>query len=170
MKLNSAQMNYTGMEKELLSRVMTLKEFCSMLLGSDMTVHTDNKNLIFDTLMTQRVLRWKCYVEEYSPTIKYIKGPFNIITDTFSHIGLKEDLNLNTVGKSTDNVTKSTIKYENFHSILDDPDIAECFLTLPIEDCYLNLPNDSAVDSPLDMQTISENKRRYGASSSYEQT
>jgi len=38
------------------------------------------------------------------------------------------------VGSSTDNVTKSTIKYKNFHSILDDPDIAECFLTLPIEE------------------------------------
>ena len=87
-------------------------------------------------------------------------------------MGCKEDLNLNTVGKSTDNVTKSTIKYKNFHSILNDPDIAECFLTLPIEECYLNLPNDGAVDSPLDMQTISEKqtKRRYGASSSYEQT
>jgi len=31
------------------------------------------------------------------------------------------------------------------------------FLDTPhIEECYLNLPNDSAVDSPLDMQTISE--------------
>ena len=57
---------------------------------------------------------------------------------------------LNTVWKSTDDVSKITI------SIMDDPDIAECFLTLPIEECYLNLPNASAVDSPLDMETISE--------------
>ena len=86
-------------------------------------------------------------------------------------MGRKEDPNLNTVGKSTDNASKSTIKYKNFHSILDDPDIAECFLTLPIEEYYLNLPNDSVVESPLDMQTIREKtKRRYGASSSYEQT
>ena len=71
-------------------------------------------------------------------------------------MGHKKDPNLNAVGKSTDHVNKSTIKYENFHSILDDPDIAECFLTLPIEECYLNLHNDSVVDSPLDMQTVSE--------------
>ena len=121
--------------------------------------HTDHKNLTFDNLMTQRVLRWRCYVEEYSPTIKYIKGPLNVIADTFSRMGRKEDPNLNTVGKSTDNSTKSTIKYENFHSILDDPDIADCFLTLPSEECYLNLPNTSAVDSPLDMQTISEKQK-----------
>ena len=42
---------------------------------------------------------------------------------------------------------------------MDDLDIAGYLLTLPIEECYLNLPNDSAVDSPLDMQTISEKQK-----------
>ena len=158
-KLNSAQMNYTTMEKELLSIVMTLEEFCPMLLRADITVHTDHKNLTFDNLTTQRELHWRCYTEECIPTIKYIKGPLNDIADAFSCMGRKEDPNLNTVGKSTDNVTKSTIKYENFYSILDDPDIAEYFLTLPTEECYLNLPNDSTVDSPLGMQTISEKQK-----------
>ena len=61
-----------------------------------------------------------------------------------------------TVGKSANNGHSSTIKYKNFHSILDDPELAECFMALPDKECYLNLPNTSAVDSPLDMQTISE--------------
>ena len=75
-------------------------------------------------------------------------------------MGRKIDPNINTVGKSTkDGYPPSTITYENFHSIMDDPDIAECFLTLPIEECYLNLPNVGAIDSPLDMQTISESQK-----------
>ena len=66
-----------------------------MLLGADITLHIDHKNLTFDNLMIQRVLCWRCYVEEYSLTIKYIKGPLNVIADTSSGMGCKEDPNLN---------------------------------------------------------------------------
>ena len=99
------------MEKELLSIVMALKEFCSMLLGAEVVVHTDYNNVTVDNLMTQKVLCWRCYAEEHSPTIKYIKGHYSV--------------------DYIDNVNKSTIMYENFHSIMDDPDIAEYFFDTP---------------------------------------
>ena len=95
-------------------------------------------------------------MEEYNPTIKYIKGPLNVIADMFSSMGHREDPVTTTVGKSPESTKVSTIKYKQFHSFLDDPVISECMSKLPNEECHLNLPNTTVIYSRLDIQTIRE--------------
>ena len=87
-KLNSAQRNYTTIEKELLSIVETFKEFHTILLGSRICVHTDHKNLThwLTDFTTQRILHWRLLLEEFNPTFLYKAGPNNVLADALSQV------------------------------------------------------------------------------------
>jgi hypothetical protein len=45
-KLNSAQMNYATIDKELYCVVATLQEFRSVLLGAELHVHNNHKYIL----------------------------------------------------------------------------------------------------------------------------
>ncbi len=80
------QQKYSVTKLELLAIVETLKEFKGMLWGQTITVYTDHKNLTQDALglTSDRVYHWRLLLEEYSPTIKYIKGIHNTVADAIS--------------------------------------------------------------------------------------
>lgn len=90
-KLNDAQTRYTVTELELLSIVETLQEFRTTLLGHDITIYTDHKNLTYDNFTIDRVRRWRLIVEEYGPKIEYIKGHKNVIADMLSRYPRKDE-------------------------------------------------------------------------------
>ena len=105
-KLNPAQTRYTTTERELLSIVETLKEFRNILLGQQIVVHTDHENLTYKNFNSDRVMRWRLFIEEYSPDLRYIKGENNVVADALSRLPKEED-----------NPMKDTL--ENFYAILD---------------------------------------------------
>jgi transposase InsO family protein len=126
-KLNSAQLNYTTTEKELLAIVETLKEFRNILMGQQIVVHTDHKNLTYKVFNTERVMRWRLICEEFGAELRYIKGSHNIVADALSRLDLDPSL-----------------QSEPDYSVLDEPEyrnLHEAFLheALPFDE----LPDDA---------------------------
>ena len=87
-KLQPAQRQCTTTERELLSIIKTLKEFKNILLGQQIVVYTDHKNHTYKNFNTECVMRWRILIEEFGPTIEYIKGPKNIVADALSRLNL----------------------------------------------------------------------------------
>jgi hypothetical protein len=161
-KLTKSQQNYTTMEKEMLSIIATLKEFRSMLLGANIHVFMDQKNLTFDTLKTQCVLRWRTKIEEFLPMLHYIEGPCNILADNLSRLyGLVTPAQI-PEGKKLIEPTEVSIEEEDKAYFLDqeysglyDEDVWECI------ECYLNLPDTPHLDeNPLNYAHICEMKQQ----------
>ena len=87
-KLNPAQTRYTTTERELLSIVETLKEFRTILFGQRLIVYTDHENLTYNKFTSDRVMRWRLYLEKYRTEIHWIKGAKNGAADAMSRLEL----------------------------------------------------------------------------------
>ncbi len=115
-------MNYVTIDKELLCVMATLYEFRSMLVGAELHVHTDHKNILSIGDSSQQCLCWISYVNEYGPKLQYVEGPRNVISDTFSRL-LWSKVSAPSVGKKATNVfsnSESNNRNESSHSLLMD--------------------------------------------------
>jgi hypothetical protein len=163
-KLSKLQRNYITMEKEMFSIVLTLEEFCDMLLGADIHIWTDHKNLCFNKdSKTQRVLRWGIKVEEFSPFLHHIDGEKNILADQLSHLEIIPTPAQLAEGKKLVEPTEVTVTddegdendeayfLDQEFSGLYDNDIWDCV------ECYLNLPElEHPENNPLSYAYIRE--------------
>jgi hypothetical protein len=99
-KLNSAQRRYTTGEQELLSIVETLKEFRNILFGQRIVIHTDHRNILYNKLSSDRIIRWRLLLEEYGPEYVHVSGKDNVVADALSR--MEADFNSNKKPKKQD--------------------------------------------------------------------
>ena len=76
-KLNPAQKNYIARERKLLGIVKGLISFEDILRGQDMTIHTDDLNLLYNKCPTQRMTRWRLMLEQFHPKVLLVAGKEN---------------------------------------------------------------------------------------------
>ena len=72
-KLHLAQRRYTTTECELLSIIETLKEFKNILLGQQIVVYTNHKNLTYKNFNMEHIMKWRLLIENLDPPSSLLK-------------------------------------------------------------------------------------------------
>ena len=87
--LNSAQVNYSVFDREMLAMYLLLRDFRYFLEGRAFTLFTDHKPLFSAVKSpmkhaTARQLRQVSYVAQLTTDIRYTSGENNVVTDCLS--------------------------------------------------------------------------------------
>jgi hypothetical protein len=119
--LNTAEKNYSVVERELLAIVWGCKYFRQYILGTKFTIVTDHRPLtwIFSVKdPSSRLLRWRLKLEEYQYEVVYKKGSNNTNADALSRIHVTEDC---TNKQTTDPGPTEEEKLAIFREMHDNP-------------------------------------------------
>ena len=110
-----------------------------MLLGAEIHVYTDHKNLTYNTLSTQHILRWRIFIEDFHPTFHYIKGVDNVIANALSRLPQIDD-SITTLESIPSKVSCNTTEIFSLES--DNDTLLESLINYP------NLPDE--INFPLE--------------------
>ena len=87
-KMNSAQSNYSTIEKELLSLILALEHFAFYIVPSEpVTVYSDHRPLKYLASFktkNQRLTRWSIFLQNFNLQIVHVKGVDNVLADWLS--------------------------------------------------------------------------------------
>lgn len=92
--LNSSEMNYSTIEKELLAIVWATKYFRPYLFGRKFKIITDHKPLQWVMSLKEpnsRLTRWRLKLSEYDFTVEYKQGKRNCNADALSRIEINNE-------------------------------------------------------------------------------
>ncbi|KAJ8558974.1 hypothetical protein ON010_g8474 [Phytophthora cinnamomi] len=85
-KCTELQRKYPANRLELLSILLLLREYRTMLLGQELHIHTDHLNLTYGTFNNIQMMHWRLEIEEFGPRLHYIKGKNNVVADALSRL------------------------------------------------------------------------------------
>ena len=91
--LNSAEQNYSTIEKELLGLVWAIRHFRPYLYGRKFEVFTDHRPLVYLFTLTDpssHLTKFRLALEEYKFDVVYKKGSENVIADALSRLSIDD--------------------------------------------------------------------------------
>ncbi len=85
--LTDSQLNWSTFEKEAYAIYYAFHELEYLIHDRKFTLRTDHANLTFiKDSGSEKVRRWKLYIQDYNFDIEHIKGEHNIVADAFSRL------------------------------------------------------------------------------------
>jgi hypothetical protein len=121
-----------------------------MLLGAQITIFTDHKNLTYSSSVNQRIIRQLNYVDEFAPKYIHIPGDHNFLADSFSRLPIRDDLDFPSEEEKLQWTNMDLELSSKYSGILNDSEFVECFL---------NLPDLNADPFPLDFAHIAQGQQ-----------
>lgn len=153
--LNTAERNYSTIERELLAIVESTKHFRPYLYGRYFIIETDHKPLVWLFSIkdpNSRLTKWRLKLEEFNYDVHYKKGKENQVADALSRI----DINSNEVDDS-DNLSIIANIDDNEERVTDDDNSDITSHNRENDDQLTEGTQHTSLENPVFCLPISEN-------------